>query len=121
MMSADPNPPALAPTERTVVRCPLRCGGEWWSTDEQEHHRPWCSSYANPPAPAPTYDYPHHGTCDACAEGPKDLREPAPETQAWICRDCSDRIDAAIALAAEVMGVPIIVAAAGIAAYEKAS
>jgi hypothetical protein len=102
-------------------RAAAEAGAVAHATDN--HTRPEVSDAddPNPPAPAPTYDYPHHGTCDACAEGPKDLREPDPETQAWICRDCSDRIDAAIALAAEVMGVPITVAAAGIAAYEKAS
>ena len=64
-----------------------------------------------------TRTYPHHGTCDGCAEGPLPLREVDPTTEAWICERCDERMDAGFAAAAEVMGVPVEVATAGIAVY----
>jgi hypothetical protein len=43
----------------------------------------------------PGEEYPHHGTCDRCAEGNKPLREADPDTEAWVCRECSDLLEQA--------------------------
>jgi hypothetical protein len=44
--TADVDPATDDLQDRAVRKC-LTCGGEWWATDVTEHHRPWCSFYAD--------------------------------------------------------------------------
>jgi hypothetical protein len=65
--------------------------------------------------------YPHYGTCDSCAEGPRPLRETDPETQAWVCEQCDNLHYSGVVAAAEAMHVTPEVASAGMDAYFSAA